>query len=119
MGVCASRDRPRPIARFLVAGGAVPFANAVRVRMELKLPGYRRHRRQKALSIWWTAWRAVHLNVGFFVPTDSGKGLRPLMAAGLSSIDHVTHNVFFAANLDKWPDSMSGSSIPRGALFRH
>jgi len=83
--------------RALLVRGAVPFANAVGP-MELNIP-----------AIEGIGGSVIYLVDRYggpsiydvdFVPTDPAKGFAH-DGAGLSSIDHVTHNVF-RGNLDKW-----------------
>jgi 4-hydroxyphenylpyruvate dioxygenase len=83
--------------RELLARGATPFANAVGP-MELNIP-----------AIEGIGGSVIYLVDRYggpsiydvdFVPTDPAKGFAH-DGAGLSSIDHVTHNVF-RGNMDKW-----------------
>jgi 4-hydroxyphenylpyruvate dioxygenase len=83
--------------RALLARGATPFANAVGP-MELNIP-----------AIEGIGGSVIYLVDRYggpsiydvdFVPTDPAKGFAH-DGAGLSSIDHVTHNVF-RGNMDKW-----------------
>ena len=62
-------------------------------------PGHRGHRRQRDLSR--RPLRRPHSIYDVdFVPTDPAQGLQH-EGAGLTEIDHVTHNVF-RGNMDKW-----------------
>jgi 4-hydroxyphenylpyruvate dioxygenase len=94
----AFRVRDAGVAyRELLARGATPFANAVGP-MELNIP-----------AIEGIGGSVIYLVDRYggpsiydvdFVPTDPVKGFAH-EGAGLSDIDHVTHNVF-RGNMDKW-----------------
>ncbi len=97
---CAMAFRVRDAGtayRTLLVRGATPFANAVGP-MELNIP-----------AIEGIGGSVIYLVDRYggpsiydvdFVPTDPAKGFAH-DGAGLSSIDHVTHNVF-RGNMDKW-----------------
>jgi 4-hydroxyphenylpyruvate dioxygenase len=99
---CAMAFRVRDAGtayRTLLTRGAKPFANAVGP-MELNIP-----------AIEGIGGSVIYLVDRYggpsiydvdFVPTDPAKGFAH-EGAGLSSIDHVTHNVF-RGNMDRWAE---------------
>jgi 4-hydroxyphenylpyruvate dioxygenase len=99
---CAMAFRVRDAGtayRTLLTRGAKPFANAIGP-MELNIP-----------AIEGIGGSVIYLVDRYggpsiydvdFVPTDPAKGFAH-EGAGLSSIDHVTHNVF-RGNMDRWAE---------------
>ena len=88
----------RPQAyRELLARGAKPFANAVGP-MELNIPAIEGIGGSVIYLVDRYGERSIY-DVDF-VPTDPARGFAH-EGAGLSSIDHVTHNVF-RGNMDQW-----------------
>ena len=97
---CAMAFRVRDAGaayRELLARGATPFANAVGP-MELNIPAIEGIGGSVIYLVDRYGGHSIY-DVDF-VPTDPAKGFAH-EGAGLSSIDHVTHNVF-RGNMDKW-----------------
>ncbi len=94
----AFRVKDAPAAwRKLIAAGAVPFANQVGP-MELNIPAIEGIGGSVIYLVDRYGDRSIY-DVDF-VPTDPAKGFAH-DGAGLSEIDHVTHNVF-RGNMDQW-----------------
>ena len=88
--------RRRPISA-LIALGAKPFANQVGP-MELNIPAIEGIGGSVIYLV--DRYGAHSIYDVDFVPTDPAKGFAH-EGAGLTEIDHVTHNVF-RGNMDKW-----------------
>src|SRR5215475_9961449 len=97
---CAMAFRVKDAAaayRKLIAAGAKPFANQVGP-MELNIPAIEGIGGSAIYLVDRYGDRSIY-DVDF-VPTDPSKGFKH-DGAGLTYIDHVTHNVF-RGNMDKW-----------------